>query len=196
MTTVPCGSILLTEGMPLVTVKNQENASRPKWLTSVSKIISSAIRLTFFFFMKIHRKIWMWVHPIWWIDGRINWTKHGNNAWIRTHVPRSLFFVLIFPKLTDYRIWMAHWGDWSLQQFNFRILGQISRHTCLEQIFGKELLLPKERTDLYLYNEDPSVGEVGGFMCFLNKPFTFSVRWLFPNFCDFNFLYFLFLMIN
>lgn len=72
---------------------------------------------------------------------------------------------------------MAHWGDWALQQFNFRIIGEIRKHRHLEEIFGEEFLRPKEREDLVPYNPDPSEGEVVGFLCFFTKPFTFSVSY-------------------
>ena len=73
---------------------------------------------------------------------------------------------------------MAHWGDWAIPQFNFRIIGEIHIFNHLVEIFGEELMWPRERADLGGYNPDPNYGEVVGFLCFIDRSnnFTFSVR--------------------
>lgn len=99
----------------------------------------------------------------------------GQSAWIRAGVPRTLFFAHIFPLLTRKRHWMAHWGDWAVQQFNFRLIGSTSNIAHLKTIFGEEALLPREISDLSGYNTDPTAGRIVGFMCFIVPFFTFSV---------------------
>jgi hypothetical protein len=90
-----------------------------------------------------------------------------------------MFFALVYPYLVNQRFWMAHWGDWVLQQFNFRIVGDMSQTKDIARIFGEEMLRPREHTDLSGYNTDPSAGKIVGFLSFLMPSFTFSVR--FPS---------------
>lgn len=100
------------------------------------------------------------------------------SLWIRAFVPRSMFLKLIFPRLQNVRYWKAHWGSWDRFQFNFRILGEITKLHTIRKIFGQNFVKPREQTDLDPYNTDPNNGEISGFMCFIdmNKKFTFSVR--------------------
>jgi len=70
---------------------------------------------------------------------------------------------------------MAHWGDWSLMQFNFRVVGEISKIPHIHSIFGAKMLLPCERVDLDPYNTDPTLGKISGFLCFVDPThFKFS----------------------
>jgi len=121
-------------------------------------------------FLQDFRQIWLHL-----FNYRIHWTRFGVSAIARAGVLRSGYYSLIYPKLTNVRYWMAHWGDWSLKQFNFRVIGEISKIKDLQAIFGEELLRPRECDDLEPYNPDPSMGEVVGFMCFLDPSnFTLS----------------------
>ena len=72
---------------------------------------------------------------------------------------------------------MAHWGDWALQQFNFRIIGEVSSMDHLKAIFGDLVVQPREQGDAGVFNKDPSCGKVNGFMCMidLSEKFIFSV---------------------
>lgn len=72
---------------------------------------------------------------------------------------------------------MAHWGDWAIPQFNFRVIGEMRNFKHLVKIFGEELMRPRECADLGGYNPDPNYGEVVGFLCFIDRSnnFTFSV---------------------
>jgi len=110
------------------------------------------------------------------IDHRIHFTRSGFGAFTRGFVPRTIFYSLIYPKLTKRRFWMAHWGDWSLMQFNFRVVGEISKIPHIHSIFGAKMLLPCERVDLDPYNTDPTLGKISGFLCFVDPThFKFSV---------------------
>jgi len=76
---------------------------------------------------------------------------------------------------------MAHWGDWAVQQFNFRVIGEVNKVHQLENIFGDLVMKPRERADLGGYNTDPTAGEIVGFLCLvdLSQRVTFSVSNLF-----------------
>jgi len=108
-------------------------------------------------------------------DGRIDWQRSGN-GYLRAGVSRSIYFSLIHPKLVNLRYWMAHWGDWAVPQFNFRVLGEITNMDNLQAIFGEMAVCPREREDLGGYNTDPTEGEIVGFLCLLDlsEKFTFS----------------------
>jgi len=106
---------------------------------------------------------------------RIHFTRSGQKAAARGFVPRSIFYSLIYPKLVKVRYWMRHWGDWGKKQFNFGVVGAISKLNDILDIFGEELLRPRELDDVLPYNTDPSAGDVVGFMCFLDtRRFRFS----------------------
>ena len=70
---------------------------------------------------------------------------------------------------------MAHWGDWAIPQFNFRTIGEISKRSTLVKIFGDETLRPRECAELSGYNNNVTLGPIAGFLCFLERKFTFSV---------------------
>ena len=81
---------------------------------------------------------------------------------------------------------MAHWGDWAVQQFNFRIIGEVNNVHEVEKFFGDSVMRPRERADLGGYNTDPMAGEIVGFLCLvdLSQHMTFSVNVFFhkcPN---------------
>jgi len=104
----------------------------------------------------------------------------GEDAWIKIAVPRTLFYGFVYPLLKDIRFWSAHYGDWSQPFYRHRLIGSVRNIKGLRALFGDKFVVPGQAPELSGYNSDLSVGELHGYLLFLNynRHFKFSVCYL------------------
>jgi len=82
--------------------------------------------------------------------------------------------------LKDIRFWSAHYGDWSQPFYRHRLIGSVRNIKGLRALFGDKFVVPGQAPELSGYNSDLSVGELHGYLLFLNynRHFKFSVCYL------------------
>ena len=101
----------------------------------------------------------------------------GKNTQIFFQVPRTLFYAFVYPKLSNIKHWVAHYGDWASMTYRHRLISRVDGIAELRNIFGDLFVAPRTVAELDGYNNDLQKGPLCGYMLFLeyHQSFTLSV---------------------
>jgi len=107
----------------------------------------------------------------------------GKNAQIFLPVPRTLFYTFVYPKLSNIKHWVVHYGDWALMTYLHRLISSIASIAELRSIFGDAFVAPRTCAELDGYNDNLEKGELSGYLLFLDYNLGFKI-----SVCDIIFL--------